>query len=220
MSRLDEYLLQFEAAVHDGGRPGPLGARCGGGERRRLRGRPRAWRNRGREGEVADDRRDRAQRGARRRGRARARDRLRGADPAARRRLVVAHPRAGDPPQPARDPRPLPTHDRRRHACPTTPASSPRRPASTCREKFLTARMAVSGANFGVAETGTVVVVESEGNGRMCTTLPPRARHRARDREPPESSSSSFFNSSRRATRSSSSSGSPSIRVSRRGTAR
>jgi L-lactate dehydrogenase complex protein LldF len=41
------------------------------------------------------------------------------------------------------------------------------------RERFLTARMAVSGANFGVAETGTVCVVESEGNGRMCTTLPP-----------------------------------------------
>ena len=41
------------------------------------------------------------------------------------------------------------------------------------REKFLTARMAVSGANFGVAETGTVCVVESEGNGRMCLTLPP-----------------------------------------------
>ena len=41
------------------------------------------------------------------------------------------------------------------------------------REKFLKAQMAVSGANFGVAETGTVCVVESEGNGRMCTTLPP-----------------------------------------------
>jgi L-lactate dehydrogenase complex protein LldF len=41
------------------------------------------------------------------------------------------------------------------------------------REKFLGARMGVSGANFGVAETGTIVVVESEGNGRMCTTLPP-----------------------------------------------
>ena len=40
------------------------------------------------------------------------------------------------------------------------------------REKFLTARMAVSGANFAVAETGTLVVVESEGNGRMCLTLP------------------------------------------------
>ncbi len=40
------------------------------------------------------------------------------------------------------------------------------------REKFLSARVAISGANFGVAETGTVVVLESEGNGRMCTTLP------------------------------------------------
>ena len=40
------------------------------------------------------------------------------------------------------------------------------------RERFLAARMGVSGANFGVAETGTLVIVESEGNGRMCTTLP------------------------------------------------
>src|SRR5680860_565489 len=40
------------------------------------------------------------------------------------------------------------------------------------REKFLRATMAVSGANFAVAETGTLVVVESEGNGRMCLTLP------------------------------------------------
>ncbi|MEV7356395.1 LutB/LldF family L-lactate oxidation iron-sulfur protein [Kitasatospora sp. NPDC091276] len=40
------------------------------------------------------------------------------------------------------------------------------------REKFLTAKVAVSGANFAVADTGTVVVVESEGNGRMCLTLP------------------------------------------------
>ena len=40
------------------------------------------------------------------------------------------------------------------------------------RERFLSARVGVSGANFAVAETGTVCVVESEGNGRMCTTLP------------------------------------------------
>ncbi|MFT4084562.1 MAG: LutB/LldF family L-lactate oxidation iron-sulfur protein [Nocardioides sp.] len=40
------------------------------------------------------------------------------------------------------------------------------------REKFLRARVAISGANFAVAETGTLVVVESEGNGRMCLTLP------------------------------------------------
>jgi L-lactate dehydrogenase complex protein LldF len=41
------------------------------------------------------------------------------------------------------------------------------------RKKFLDAKVGVSGANFAVAETGTVAVVESEGNGRMCTTLPP-----------------------------------------------
>ncbi|WP_432148596.1 LUD domain-containing protein [Streptomyces sp. bgisy029] len=40
------------------------------------------------------------------------------------------------------------------------------------RERFMTAKVAVSGANFGVAETGTLSVVESEGNGRMCLTLP------------------------------------------------
>jgi L-lactate dehydrogenase complex protein LldF len=40
------------------------------------------------------------------------------------------------------------------------------------REKFMRAKMAVSGANFAVASTGTLVVVESEGNGRMCLTLP------------------------------------------------
>ncbi|HWT65503.1 MAG TPA: LutB/LldF family L-lactate oxidation iron-sulfur protein [Terracidiphilus sp.] len=40
------------------------------------------------------------------------------------------------------------------------------------RRKFLTVPTAISGANFLVAETGTVSIVESEGNGRMCLTLP------------------------------------------------
>ncbi|MEW1669135.1 LutB/LldF family L-lactate oxidation iron-sulfur protein [Streptomyces albidoflavus] len=40
------------------------------------------------------------------------------------------------------------------------------------REKFMTTKVAISGANFGIAETGTLSVVESEGNGRMCLTLP------------------------------------------------
>jgi L-lactate dehydrogenase complex protein LldF len=40
------------------------------------------------------------------------------------------------------------------------------------RSAFLQAGMAVSGANFAVASSGTVGVVESEGNGRMCLTLP------------------------------------------------
>ena len=40
------------------------------------------------------------------------------------------------------------------------------------REQFMQAKVAISGANFGVAETGTINIVESEGNGRMCLTLP------------------------------------------------
>jgi L-lactate dehydrogenase complex protein LldF len=40
------------------------------------------------------------------------------------------------------------------------------------RERFLRAEVAISGANLAVAETGTIAVVESEGNGRMCLTLP------------------------------------------------
>jgi L-lactate dehydrogenase complex protein LldF len=43
---------------------------------------------------------------------------------------------------------------------------------SYLRKTFLSARVAISGANFGIAETGTLAVVESEGNGRMCLTLP------------------------------------------------
>ncbi|MBI5034308.1 MAG: iron-sulfur cluster-binding protein [Chloroflexi bacterium] len=41
------------------------------------------------------------------------------------------------------------------------------------RQEFLSAEMGMSGANFMVAETGTIVVVTNEGNGRMVTTQPP-----------------------------------------------
>jgi L-lactate dehydrogenase complex protein LldF len=40
------------------------------------------------------------------------------------------------------------------------------------RRAFLSAKVGVSGANFAIADTGSLVVVESEGNGRMCVTLP------------------------------------------------
>ncbi|MDN3483207.1 LutB/LldF family L-lactate oxidation iron-sulfur protein [Arthrobacter sp. APC 3897] len=40
------------------------------------------------------------------------------------------------------------------------------------RRKFLSAKVAISGANFAIADAGTLAVVESEGNGRMCLTLP------------------------------------------------
>jgi L-lactate dehydrogenase complex protein LldF len=40
------------------------------------------------------------------------------------------------------------------------------------RNEFLNAKVGISGANFAIAGTGSLVVVESEGNGRMCLTLP------------------------------------------------
>ena len=40
------------------------------------------------------------------------------------------------------------------------------------REKFIQADMGITGANFVVAETGTLVLVTNEGNGRMSTSMP------------------------------------------------
>ena len=40
------------------------------------------------------------------------------------------------------------------------------------RQKFISADMGITGANFIVAETGTLVLVTNEGNGRMCTSMP------------------------------------------------
>jgi L-lactate dehydrogenase complex protein LldF len=53
-----------------------------------------------------------------------------------------------------------------------TPAELAEAARAHLRRKFLSAKVAISGANFAVADTGSVVVVESEGNGRMCLTLP------------------------------------------------
>ena len=53
-----------------------------------------------------------------------------------------------------------------------TPAALTEAARLHLRRAFLAARVGISGANFAVAETGTLCVVESEGNGRMCLTLP------------------------------------------------
>ena len=53
-----------------------------------------------------------------------------------------------------------------------TPAALTEAARRHLRRRFLSARVGISGANFAVAETGTLCVVESEGNGRMCLTLP------------------------------------------------
>lgn len=41
------------------------------------------------------------------------------------------------------------------------------------RQRFLDADVGITGANFAVASTGSVVLVTNEGNGRMCSSLPP-----------------------------------------------
>jgi L-lactate dehydrogenase complex protein LldF len=55
---------------------------------------------------------------------------------------------------------------------PADPIELARIARETLREKFLAAGMGISGGNFLVAETGTLVIVTNEGNGRMCTTMP------------------------------------------------
>ncbi len=55
---------------------------------------------------------------------------------------------------------------------PADPVELTRIAREVLREKFLQAEMGISGGNFLVAETGTLVMVTNEGNGRMCITLP------------------------------------------------
>ena len=55
---------------------------------------------------------------------------------------------------------------------PTDPIELARIAREVLRQKFLAAEMGISGGNFLIAETGTLVLVTNEGNGRMCTTMP------------------------------------------------
>ena len=55
---------------------------------------------------------------------------------------------------------------------PTDPIELARIAREVLREKFLQAGMGITGGNFLVAETGTLVMVTNEGNGRMCSTMP------------------------------------------------
>ena len=58
----------------------------------------------------------------------------------------------------------------------TPPRASPEELAAVARkllrEGFLTADMGISGANFVVAETGTLALIENEGNIRLSTSAP------------------------------------------------
>ncbi|HXF73124.1 MAG TPA: LutB/LldF family L-lactate oxidation iron-sulfur protein, partial [Actinomycetota bacterium] len=53
------------------------------------------------------------------------------------------------------------------------PARLTRFAREVLRERFLSADLGITGVNFAVAETGSIVIVTNEGNGRMCSSLPP-----------------------------------------------
>jgi iron-sulfur cluster protein len=55
---------------------------------------------------------------------------------------------------------------------PDTPEALTQLARRLLREDFLAADLGITGANFVIAESGTVVVVENEGNGRLCTQVP------------------------------------------------
>src|SRR5437868_2366921 len=57
-------------------------------------------------------------------------------------------------------------------ALPDEPAPLAKVGRRLLREKFAHADLGISGANFAVAETGTVVLISNEGNARLTTTVP------------------------------------------------
>ncbi|HUE85300.1 MAG TPA: LutB/LldF family L-lactate oxidation iron-sulfur protein [Vicinamibacterales bacterium] len=63
-------------------------------------------------------------------------------------------------------------HERIQTPMTDDPATLGRFAREKLRQVFLDADMGISGANFGVVETGTICLVTNEGNGRMVTTLP------------------------------------------------
>ena len=99
------------------------------------------------------------------------RDRPRRVHRAARRRAAVAHDHARDPQDAPADPRRARPR-RRAPISPSTAKRSPRGRASGSRGEFLRADIGITGVNFAAADTGTLVLVTNEGNGRFCTTVP------------------------------------------------
>ena len=175
MARLPDLLEQLEEQVTARGGVVHWARDAAEANADRHRAGPGDRRARGRQGQVDGHAGDRAERGAGGRRHRGLGDRPRRAHRAARPRPPVAHPGPGDPPQPRE------IREIFRREMPGLGAGRPhRRPAprwrwprgAHLRRSSCAAEVAVSGANFAVAETGTLAVVESEGNGRMCLTLP------------------------------------------------
>ena len=126
----------------------------------------------GRQGQVDGHRGARAQRGARGGGPDARRDRPRRVDRPARRRAPLAPARArSSTARAARSPRCSRPRPRRPDVGRPRSSWSPTR-ASACARRSSRPGIGITGANFMVAESGTVIVLENEGNGRLVSSLP------------------------------------------------
>ena len=106
-------------------------------------------------------------------------DRPRRVDHPARPPHAEPHHRPGRPPRPLPGPRHPPGGGRRRAARSTpSPSTSPPSPASSCEPASSPPTSGVTGCNFAVAETGSIVLVENEGNGRFSHHGAPHPRRR------------------------------------------
>ena len=63
-------------------------------------------------------------------------------------------------------------HEKLQVECEAVPAEITRHARRALREKFARAELGVTGVNFAVAETGSIVLIENEGNIRLTTSLP------------------------------------------------
>jgi L-lactate dehydrogenase complex protein LldF len=53
-----------------------------------------------------------------------------------------------------------------------TPEQLTQKARELLREKYLQADVGITGANFIIADTGSIAITENEGNGRLCTSFP------------------------------------------------
>ncbi len=133
---------------------------------------------RGGKGQVDGHPGNRPERGTCRRRHRRLGDRPRRVDRAVRSRPAQPHPRAGDSSQPSRDPRDLPARDgRRRPIAHRRTGALAEAARSHLRRKFLAASVAISGANFAVAETGTLARGRVRGQRADVPDVAPHAHH-------------------------------------------
>ena len=170
LTHLDHYLQEAEEAFHGQRRASALGRRRGRGPQDRGEAGRGVFGGHGGQGQEHADRRDRPERRARRGRRRSVRDRLgeyvlQLLDEPPSHILGPAIHKSLEQVQRLFAERLGATED-------SDPDALAQAARGVLREAFTSADMGITGANFVVAETGTVALIENEGNIRLATSLP------------------------------------------------